>query len=80
MTEGGLQNIEIHIFFVQWESIYQIQELDDEVLREMAVAVNKPREVLHKSLSEWAYDRGTATYLLIWQRKQKTDQFSIRGQ
>ena len=62
--------------FVQWESIYHARELDDKVVHEMAVSVKKPYEVLYKSLSKWAYDRDTATYLLMWKRNQKLVQLS----
>ena len=67
---------------VQWESVYQTQELDDECVTEMAVSVGKPRKVMYKMLSEWPYDYNTATYLLLWQRKQqsKSVRLSIRGQ
>ena len=56
----------------QWESVYRTQELDDECVTEMAVSVGKSRKVMHKILSDWLYDYNTATYLLLWQRKQRS--------
>ena len=67
---------------VQWESVYQTQELDDECVTEMAVSVGKSRKMMYKMLAEWPYDYNTATYLLLWQRKQqsKSVRLSIRDQ
>ena len=56
---------------LQWESVYHTQELDDECVTEMAVSVAKSRKAMHKILSDWLYDYNTATYLLLWQRKQR---------
>ena len=67
---------------MQWESVYQTQELDDECVTEMAVSVGKSRKMMYKMLAEWPYDYNTATYLLLWQRKQqsKSVRLSIRDQ
>ena len=54
----------------QWESIYQTKELDDECVTEMAVSVGKSRKAMYTILSDWTYDYNTATYLLLWKRKQ----------
>ncbi|KAK4020678.1 hypothetical protein OUZ56_002633 [Daphnia magna] len=71
---------------VQWESIYQTKELDDECVTEMAVSIGKSRKAMHAILSDWSYDYNTATYLLLWKRKQLSksvrlmrDQQSIPG-
>ena len=36
----------------------------------MAVSVGKSRKAMHSILSDWSYDYNTATYLLLWKRKQ----------
>jgi len=59
-------------YAVEWESVYYTQELDDECVTEMAVSVGKSRKTMHKILSDWLYDYNTATYLLLWQRKQRS--------
>ena len=50
--------------------MYHTKELDDECVTELAVSVGKSRKAMHSILSDWAYDYNTATYLLLWKRKQ----------
>ena len=57
---------------MQWESVYQTNELDDECVTEMAVSVGKSRKAMHSMLSTWQYNYNTATYFLLWQRKQRS--------
>lgn len=69
-TSNVTERIFMIIILSQWESIYQTKELDDECVTEMAVSVGKSRKAMHALLSDWSYDYNTATYLLLWKRKQ----------
>lgn len=56
----------------QWESVYQTQDLDDDCVTEMAISSGKSRKIVHGHLASWSYGYDTATYLLLWQRKQRS--------
>ena len=59
-------------YLVEWEKSFQMQELDDECVAETAVSVGQSTEAMNSCLSAWQYDYNTATYLLLRQRKQRS--------
>ena len=59
-------------YLIEWEKSLQMQELDDECVAETAVSVDQTTEAMNSCLSAWPYDYNTATYLLLRQRKQRS--------
>lgn len=59
-------------YSLPWESVYQTQDLDDDCVTEMAISSGKSRKIVHGHLASWSYGYDTATYLLLWQRKQRS--------
>nr|XP_039273472.1 maternal embryonic leucine zipper kinase-like [Styela clava] len=56
---------------VEWQTKYQLSNLDDDVITELSVHQKTSRETMKELVSQWKYDSLSATYLLLLRKKAK---------
>ncbi|KAI1732853.1 protein kinase domain-containing protein [Ditylenchus destructor] len=62
---------------LKWKSIYDMNIIDEEVAREMAYFHGTPLVNMLKLLKEWHFDYMTATYLVLLQKKERKQKFTL---
>ena len=55
---------------IKWQSKYHGNDIDTSIIEEMAVYKLTTTSLLTEKLKKWEYDYNTATYLLMFEKKQ----------
>ena len=62
---------------IKWQSKYHGSELDSAIVEEMAAYKLTSTNNLSERLKKWDYDYNTATYMLMFEKKQKGLAFKL---